>query len=43
MSEHELNKSGASALGYRPRAYDFNLSTVLVTTRVHRQGIYKQP
>ena len=23
MSGYQLNKSGASALGYRPRAYDF--------------------
>lgn len=43
MSEYQLNKSGASALGTRPRAYNSNLATASVTARVHSQGIYKQP
>jgi len=43
MSGYQLNKSGASALGSRPRTYDSNRSMAFVPTWVHRQGIYKQP
>jgi hypothetical protein len=43
MSEYQLNKSGAMALGYRPRAYNSNLSTARVTAWVLSRGIYKQP
>jgi hypothetical protein len=43
MSGYQLNKSGASALGYRPRAYNSNLATAFVTEWVRDQGIYKQP
>jgi hypothetical protein len=43
MSGYQLNKSGASALGCRPRAYDFNFSNAFVTSRVRTQGLYKQP
>jgi hypothetical protein len=43
MSGYQLNKSGARALGYRPRDYDFDLSKAFVTTWVHGQGLYKQP
>jgi hypothetical protein len=43
MSEYQLNKSGAIALGYRPQAYNSKLSMAAVTAKIHRQGIYKQP
>jgi hypothetical protein len=43
MSDNQLNKSGAIALGYRPQAYNSSLSMASVTVWIHRQGIYKQP